>query len=547
LGIERGMTVITKIDAVDEDLLEMVQADVEEYLAGTFLAAAPTMLVSNITGQGIDELREALIAALQNLPERDRSGVFRMPVQRSFSIRGHGTVVTGVPVSGFVRVGDELEVLPRGHKVRVRGLQVHHAAASEACAGHRAALNITDVNYRDVHRGDVVAARGYFGTADLLEARLEYLIHHETPLRNDVPIRLHVGTTDVCGRVVLLDRPHLLPGESGLVQLRLDEKIVVAARDRFVLRLESPVVTLGGGTILGETKWRFKRFRDWLVDNIEHKEAHLGDHRRYLEYVIRSQGKRLVALPELALNAKQRPEDLKDDIAGLIAENRLVHVDSERSWIHMDMFKAVGKDLSDALLRLHEADRLQPGFPASRIARESKIDLPLVEAALAEWTQRGKLELLSQKRYRHRDWTGGLSKEDYRLVTAIEGLHRKSLFGSPIRSEIRDTIGKPEKKTRELLDYLFAMGTLISLTPDLAVHREAVEVAELRLCRRILDGGPMPSKEFKDIIEASRKYVIPLLEYFDAKGVTIRSDSERSLSEAWRDAVFPVTLDSLGG
>ncbi len=537
LGIQHGLTVLTKIDAVDAELREIVEDDLRGFLQGTFLETSPIVGVSNVTGEGIDTLRETLRSALIDLPEREETGVFRMPIQRSFSIQGHGTVVTGVPVSGRVSVRDVLEVLPRGIDVRVRGIQVHHRPSDHASAGHRAALNLTDVNYRDVHRGDVVAAKGFFSAASLLEARLEYLPHHETPLRNRMSVRLHVGCADVRGTVVLLDHPHLLPGESGLVQLRLEEEVVVAAGDRFVLRLESPVITLGGGVILGETRWRFKRFRDWLNENIAAKEEHLGDRRRYLEYVVRSQGKKLMSLGEVALAMKERPEDLLPELDALSRDGRVLRVGKERGWIHRDMFKQALKDVSSALLVLHDRDRLQAGFAVASLVKETKLELALVEATLDEWVRRGKMTRLGNRKYRHGDWTGGLSKEDYRLVTLIESLHKERLFASPIRSEIVAAVDKPEKKVKELLEYLFQMGTLVPITPDLALHHEAIEEAERRLVHRIQEKGPMPSKEFKDIIDASRKYVIPLLEYFDKLGVTRRIDNERVLADGWEQRI----------
>ncbi|MEE9394272.1 MAG: selenocysteine-specific translation elongation factor [Planctomycetota bacterium] len=544
LGIERGATVITKIDAVDSDLQELVKEEIAEFLEGTFLEDAPMFSVSNTTGEGIDEFRTWLIKALSEIPPRPEGGVFRMPIQRSFSVKGHGTVVTGVPVTGKVRVGDELELLPKGKKVRTRGLQVHHQPAEEASVGHRTALNITDVNWKEVNRGDVLATPGYFSTASMLEARLEYLDHHPAPMRNDVPVRFHTGTADVGGRVIILDKKVILPGESALVQIRLEEPVVVAANDRYIVRLASPVITLGGGVIVGETKWRFKRMRDWLNENLEQKEAHLGDELGYLEYVIRSQGKVVSSADDLALAIKGSRDETITRLESLIEKGRVVSAGTRRGYVHADMFDAAAEDLGNGLLRLHKADPLQAGFQPNQITRESHLELELVEALVAHLIKKKKLEILGRNLIRHRKFSGGLSREDLRLVTRVEAMHAENPFASPIFSAIVEDLGKPVKKVKELMGFLHQMGTLIPIASDLSLHTDAVQEAERLLVARISSGGPMPSKEFKDIVATTRKYVIPLLEYFDKKGVTARDGNDRNLTPNWREKCFAETAEA---
>ena len=547
LGIEHGMTVLTKTDAVDEELLELVQEEVRDYLAGTFLGEAPLIPVSNVTGEGIDLVAAELRRRLVSVRPREATGAFRMPIQRAFSIKGHGTVVTGVPTSGVVRVGDELELLPRGVKTRVRGIQVHHEPARQASTGHRAALNVADVSYRDVRRGDVVAAPGVFGSANLLEARLNYLDHFETPLRNATPIRFHAGTADVGGRVVLLDHDVLLPGDGGLVQLRLDEPVVIAVGDPFVLRMASPMVTLGGGRVLGETRWRFKRFRQWLNETLQSKEEHVGDRKGYLEYVIKSHGKRLVKADELVRQVWRTESEVLADLAELEASGAAKKIERDKAWIHADMFKAAGRDALEALMSLHDAERLTAGFHPSAIAKAAKMSIPLAEAIVADLIARTKVESLPGGLVRHKKFTGGLPREDYRLVKEIEAMHETEFFGSPIRSEIVSALGRPAKKVKELMNYLFQMGVLVPISEDLALHVRAMQEAEIRLVRRILEGGPMPSKEFKDVIGASRKYVIPILEFFDKKGITKRDGNERVLVDRWEKKAYPPTLEAIRG
>ena len=545
LGIDRGMTVLTKIDAVDEELLELVQEDVQDYLKGTFLADAPFVKVSNTTGIGIDDVKATLRSCLVDLPARHVEGVFRMPIQRSFSIKGHGTVVTGVPISGSIEIGTELEVLPGGLKTRVRGIQVHHIPADSAHAGHRTAINVVDIKAKEISRGDVVASRDYFSSTKLIEARLKYLDHFEVPMRNRMPIRLHCGTVDVGGEVVLLDREVLLPGDAGLVQLLLDEEVVIAAGDPFVLRLASPVVTLGGGKILGETKWKFKRFKDWLTENIENKENHLEDKLGYLEYVIRSAGRKSSRIDELCRAVKLSADELKMKIGDLMATGRVVELEKSKAWVHQDLFKDLIKYIDKGLLAMHEAEGLVAGFQNNQIVKHLKLELTVVEKVVSELVQRGKLEVLGGGQFRHKKFTGGLTKEDMRLVKEIEVMHSTELFLVPVRSVVASQLGKTEKKIKELMIWLHQMGILVPVSNELSLHADAIKKAEEVLIRHLKEVGVITALDFKDLIGASRKYAIPILEYFDKKGLTKRNDNERSLVDGWEKRVADSTLAAL--
>ncbi len=538
LGVEHGMTIITKIDAVDEELLFMVKEDVAEFLEGTFLEKSPMFCVSNTTGAGIDSVKEALKKALSGLPEKDVSGVFRMPIQRTFSIPGHGTVVTGVPLSGSVAPGSELEVLPKGLKTRVRALQVHHQPAEEAHAGQRVALNIVDIKHREIERGDVIATRGFFSAAQFLEARLTYLDHFDQPLRNGIHVRFHLGTVDVGGTLVLLDKKVALPGEEVLVQVRLEEPVVCAAGDPFVVRQASPVITLGGGRVLGETKWKFKRFRSWLNENIASKEEHLDDRTGYLEYVVRSAGKRAVPIHDISRTLKLSHEETKSVVALLEKRGRLRPLENGKSWIHLDMFRAALKQVDKAVMAMHEAEGLSAGFQNSQIVKVTKLEIAVVEAVTAELCVRGKFSLLGAGKMRHSDFRGGLSREDMKSVTIIEKMHADDPFKAPIRSVIVEELGKPEKKIKALMQWLIQMGRLVSLTPDLALHIDGVIKAEQLLIQRIIKKGAVSPVDFKEELGASRKYVIPLLEYFDKKGLTRRDGNERKLTDGWRKFAF---------
>ena len=252
LGMRTGAVALTKIDLVDPEMRELVEEDVRGVLRGTFLDGAPLFPVSSTTGEGIPELRAGLERLLRDLPPRDAGGPFRMPVQRVFTVKGHGTVATGIPVSGTVRREDRLELLPAGKPCRVRGIQVYHHDANEAGAGHRTALNLADIDYHAVGRGDVLVEAGIFRAATLFDVRFRCTAAERGGVPHRLPVKMLVGTAEEEGRLLLLEGDEVRPGEEAYAQVRLDAPVVAAPGDRFILRIPSPSATVGGGVVLGK-------------------------------------------------------------------------------------------------------------------------------------------------------------------------------------------------------------------------------------------------------------------------------------------------------
>ena len=329
LGVQRGMVVITKIDLVDGDLLELVQLDVEETVQGTFLEGAPILPYSAMTKEGFSELQTALVAEAAKVPPHDSEGIFRMPIQRVFSARGFGTIVTGIPVAGSVSVGDVLEVLPIQSKGKVRGLQAYHDTVEVAQAGHSTAINLSDVDRHKVSRGMVVAQPGFFGAVRWVGARLKAVQHLPLPIQNRMQIRLHTGTAEVLGEVILLDSETMQAGEEGFVQLRLSEPLVCAPGDRFVLRLASPMFTLGGGVILDESRFRLKRFKSFVIDDLLRREQSLDSEPDLLESILISSPEGWMETAEVARAMKLLNERAKELLEQLQSEDRVVLLGSQ--------------------------------------------------------------------------------------------------------------------------------------------------------------------------------------------------------------------------
>src|SRR5581483_9242561 len=325
LGIEHGLVAVTKIDMVDQDLLEVVLLELQELLKGTFLEKAPVCPLSSMTKKGFPEFQAALAKVVTAVRPRDASGAFRMPIQRVFSSKGHGTIITGIPVSGSVSVGDVVEILPLGAKSKVRGIQAYQRDVDRSRAGHSSALNVPEVDYKLVQRGMAACAPGVFSAEHFLEARMRLLPRRRKPLKDRTTLRVHVGTTEVLGECVILEKKELLPGETGLVQLRLVEDVVIAPGDKFIARLHSPLETVGGGVILGASKHRLKSGKAFVIERLSEKEAALEDPDEGLLVALDEQPKPLRA--DALAKALQRPkQELDQALARLKDQGRILDV-----------------------------------------------------------------------------------------------------------------------------------------------------------------------------------------------------------------------------
>lgn len=538
LGLQRGFVVVTKIDMVDPELIPLVEEEVKEFLEGTFLEDSPIIRCSSITGEGLDTVRAQIDRLVKELPPRDLEGIFRMPVQRSFTIKGHGTVVTGVPVAGRVRVGDTLEVLPLGQKCRVRGLQVHHLPSEEGGAGLRTAINLSDIGWRDIQRGDVVTAPGFFTASRLVEARLRLLPSWKGPLKDNVPIRFHAGCAEVLGRLVLLDTRRLEPGDDALVQLRLEEPVVVAPGDPYLVRLASPERTLGGGLVLGETRYRFKRFRDWITENMLGKEEHLSDREAYLEYVIRSEGLHPVPRDRLPLLVKDTLVRVSERLSALLEAGRVVELPGTKDNLHRDMVSRGSDEAQKILGQLHEEDHYPFGFSLAAIASRMKHS-PHVVSVFLDAAIHARMVEREGSQYRLKAFKGTVSNEDRRLLGTIEESMRSLGFATKSPAILSDELGKPKKRIENILTLLEGWKRVIRIDDGVYVHRDAVQDAREKIVAYCQEHGELPSNVMKDLINATRKYVIPLLEYFDKVGLTDRRESSRVLKPGFEEVWAP--------
>jgi len=534
LGLRRGLVAMTKVDLVGTEMADLVEEEIRETTRGTFLEGASVHRLSSVTGEGVEAFRGALESLLRETAPRSAEGVFRMPIQRVFSAHGHGTVVTGIPLSGSIRIGDRLEILPPGVGGRVRGLQAYRETVETARAGHSTAVNLSDVDARDVRRGHVVVAPGFFRPTEMIEGRLRHLARHRRALRDRTEIRFHAGTAEAIGIVVLLDRPAIEPGEEGLVQVRLREPLVVAPGDRFIVRLASPLLTLGGGVVLRTSERRLKRFKG--LEDLTRAEKVLDDPGGRLEENLRRRGSLPIRGEDLARETVLAPEAARARLEALAGDGKARALRGDL-WLHAEGWEAaIGKvrqALASTLARTpHRSlvDRL--------VVREgTRLSPEALDAVLEDLASKGEVSLVRGTKVRSESHVPRLSQAAEKASRAIPALLGAAPYSPPTPADLSKRLGAPPAAIAEALEHLADEETVVHAGPDLFVFPAAIESLKRAVAANIAAGGELDIPRLRDAIGTTRKYLIPLLEHLDDIGFTTRQGARRILKRG--QAPFP--------
>ncbi len=529
LGIEHGIVAITKIDIVEEDLRELVREDIRESLGETFLRDAPIVEVSSTTGEGIPELLRLLHEQLASVRPRDESGIFRLPIQRIFSAKGFGTVVTGVPVSGSTKIGDTLEIVPLAAKGRVRGIHAYKEATDFARAGHSSAINLTDIDYRRVERGMVLTEPGYLKGATMFEARLRYLSGNRKPLLHQAPVRLHTGTAEALGRVYLLERKTVEPGEETFVQFRLDAPLVAAPGDRFVLRSYSPAWTIGGGELLDTSRWRLKTGKEYVIDELRARATTVGDPTQLVVSTLERAGFETLSSKELALRVCLPPEECQAIVEQLLAGGAVKQASRGRQLVStakLEEARASVGDIAEKHFAKQPRSRTMSKLDLRHELRASDSFLAELVGAMAE---SGEIEERAAGKLAFRDFGPRLTDRDEEIRATILAETREKLFSPPSAAELAAERGWDPKVAQELAALLEDDGDLVSIGGGIVLHRDAIATAKDRLRAHIEAAGAVTASDAKELLGSTRKYVIPLLEHLDQTGFTLRQGDRRVL------------------
>jgi selenocysteine-specific elongation factor len=526
LGTRRGLVALTKADLVDTETLDLVRLEVEELVRGSFLEGAPVTPVSARTGTGLEELRANLLRAANAAPQRDTSHYFRLPIDRAFAVKGFGTVVTGTLVSGCVKVGDELEMIPPGRRVRVRGLHSAGYSVDAATAGQRTAVNLAGVELDQVRRGMVLASAGRFRATRQLDARVT-LLGSARPLKNRAQVHFHQGTAETVAEAVLLQEKAIAPGETGFVQLRLREPMLVLAGDRFILRQFSPVTTIGGGVVIDSLAPRHRRREGSVVPLLEALES--GDCEEGLVALAQAELRGLTL--EEAIARTCRPEaDLRAAAESLERSGRL-KIASREPWVMVPAatFSACAERLRKSLDAFHRANPLLAGMPKEELRDRAARGLraEIFRCVLDEMVCAGQVSVDGDLVNR-----GGrkivLTTEEETARRRIENAFAGAGLAVPRLAEILPRLPVDRKRAEKLLLLLLREGVLVKVNEELVFHRTAIErLRDLLAAYKHKQGNKISVAGFKELSGVSRKYAIPLLEHLDRAKVTRRIGDER--------------------
>jgi selenocysteine-specific elongation factor len=520
---------LTKIDMVDEEWLELVTDDVEQFAAGTFLEGAPIVPVSSLTGDGIENFVATLDEISKAVPPRSSSGIFRLPVDRVFSMKGFGTVITGTLISGKVQVGDGILVYPTGLTSKVRGIQVHNQSTETAEVGMRTAINFQGLDRSAVNRGDVLAHAGELRPSYMVDVQFHYLASNKKRLKNRTRIRFHSGTSEILGLVCLLDADEIDPGTRTVAQIRLDAPVALVRDDRFVARSYSPVFTIGGGKVLNPVPVKHKRFRSDIVEGL----ANLVDTdvEGIIVHHVAASGYRGVSFGDLKLMANRNEKQLAQDLQQLLSKRVILQADREnRIYIHGETFERLKVETIGLLEGFHQKNPLKQGMSKEEL--KSRLP-PLVGAKLFNllMNQMGKDGAVVQEEDLVR-----LTGHKVSLAHDQADLRRKFLdayteggLTPPYFRELVRAVDIDPAAAKDVLQLLIDEGHILRTKDDLYFHKSAIGDLEQRLVAFLEENGEITTPQFKEMTGASRKFVIPLLEFFDARNVTIRIGDSRKL------------------
>jgi len=529
LGVQRGIIAINKIDLVDEEMLELVEEEIRDTVKGTFLEDAPMMRVSAETEAGIDELREAVVSMIDELPSRETDGVFRLPIQRVFSAKGHGTVVTGVPVSGSVSKDDRLEILPGEHKGRVRGLQAYKVTVDRARAGHSTAINLADVNDKDLTRGMVAATPGYFTATEMLEVSLRALSSLPNALTHRMPIRFLQGTMEAVGRLYLLDCTTLEPGDEAVAQIRLEEPVVVAPGDRFVLRQTSPMITLGGGEILDRSRWRLKTGKDFVVESVRRKMSALDSPQDYLRSLLRDALLEIHTTEDLSRRMTITQEQVSQYLQELAEAGDLKALPGDR-WLVQEGIRMAGERITGAIEAAFREDPYRVSVKALEIRDALRLEETFLEAVYQQLVEDERIHRLRGGRLSLPGYEPPIPEGERQALEKYRNYLSEHLFEAARNEDLAPMLGTSEALIGKLQSLLVDRGELVRLTPDVVLLEEAILEAVRRLAAHHETAGPFSAAEAKDLLGTTRKFAIPLLEYLDKQGWTRRREDRREMN-----------------
>ncbi len=517
LGIRTGLVALTKSDLVESDILDLVRLEVEELAAGSFLEGKPIVPVSSVTGQGLDDLRAAILRSVAEVGDRDATTrTFRLPIDRVFTMKGFGSVITGTTFSGSAAIDSEVEVLPSGDRSRARAIQVHGEPRDVASAGERTSMNLADIPLEKLHRGHQIVAPGTLRTSQIVTAKLT-LLSDAKPLKDQTRIRFHHLASELLGNVRFVDETEeLKPGREAFVQVRLESPVVAVAGDRFVIRRYSPSLTIGGGVIVDAHLPKLSRkTRPELLHTLA-----AGTLAQRVELMAKLEGLRGVTIREI-----QARTGIK--VSALPRDFNLIRIAPDR-WIHPDLVTDFRRRAMEFLDAYFKENRMATNVPKGEFVQKL---VPRADAAIIDFLLRDlSAEKIITVEGDALDIPGRSKKlggAEGELARMIEMRFADAGLQPPPVSELIKAIPQKPRVIEGVISFLVKRGTLVRLADGVYLHQTAIDAARQRMAER--KGTTIDVGQFKEFFGLSRKIAIPLLEFFDSAGVTKRVGDQRQV------------------
>jgi len=532
LGVKQGVIALTMADLVDETTREVVTLEVRDLVQKTFLADAPIIATSVITGMGIAELKAALAEAASKVAAPKQHPWFRLAIDRAFIVQGHGTVVTGSVTSGSLKVGDEVAWLPGDEIVRVRSLQNHDQPVLEIRRGMRAALNLAGIKHEDVERGQELATPGYLVPSKVITVRLYNLPALDSPIKHRFPIRLHLGTIETLGTVSLLDSDQLAPGDWGMAQLFLEEPVLSVFGQPFVIRSPSATVTLGGGQVVQPMPEKIRRRHVELLERLDSLWSSEDVTKRALQCAW-FQGRRGVTVADLVRGAGLYPDQAETVLKSAISSGQIKSVHSSNGkeiLLHADVIHEIHERVKGALTKLHAEFPLMSTHDRSRVQSQLAYvgDDALVQAAVDDML-RSKSLLGDSKRIALADHKPKLSVNQRKLKDKMIESFKAARYQPPEIASFAPQAAGNASALKDITDVCVAEGYLVPITDGIYLHADNELTMREMIRKRLEDGKGLMVADIRDILATTRKYAVPLCEYLDRIGVTRREGDLRYL------------------
>lgn len=529
MGLRHGVVALTKVDLVDEGRRQFVMHDLRRLLAGTFLADAPICPVSNVTGEGFDAFFDTLNAVVEACGNRSCSGWFRLWVEDVFTIRGSGTVITGIPTHGRVKTGDRLYLLPASLSGAVRRMQVYGEESPEGRAGECIALNVPDIDHEKVRRGMVLCGSDAAPPVTMAEADLRILGSIKGRVEDYIEAQMHVGTAAVSTRIAMLENTEMTGGQRQMVQLRMAEPLPLAPGERFIVRANiagsgAGLTTIGGGMILGVSNTRLRRKKQWTLDTLEARRAAINDPVRWCERMIREE-----LAPVTAAGLQRKCQARQEEITaalGPLREQGLV-VPARDGFLHREVIQSAAAQVLAAIQELHATQPQRAGLSRDELITQLKTDPALLDLAVESLLQSKQIARNGTVLART-GWSGRVTDRDQQLFERIADRLQQAHWTPPGPEELAADLSETPQRIATTARLMFERGIAVRLDERVWMHRDAVEAGKQVVLQLFRKAPGFTTMDFRDALGASRKYAVPLLDHLDKVRFTVRSGNNRT-------------------